>query len=517
VAEVLALKHELRDLGDRRDFLTDRIAGIEPWGDIEFPPGQSLAGLRLWFYVLPVGQRRALDQVQLPWQIVRRDNRYHYVVVLAEKEPPADLLPVPRTHVGALPLAQLRDALADVEVELEELAARRQGLTRYLYLLRLNLADADNRAALDHASRQLLEDDALVAVQGWVPEDAVAAVQALAQDHAYACHIQAPEPQDTPPTLIEQPAPMTAAVDLATFYQIPGYRSWDPSVLLFASFSVFFAMILGDAGYGALLLAGLLAGWRRLGRSERGRAYRLLGLSLAGCTIAYGALVGSYFGLSPPPGSLLDHVHILSLDDFASMMKLSIIIGVGHITLANAICAYINRGRRTALANVGWIAALVGALTLWLANMDGGAGRQLGIVLMLAGLGLVVLFSSARPVNRPRDHLLRLLGGIASLQKALTAFGDVLSYMRLFALGLASASLAITFNDLARDVFQASPGIGLLGAILILAVGHALNLGLALMSGVVHGLRLNFIEFFNWGLPEEGSAFRRFAREEVEP
>ena len=99
----------------------------------------------------------------------------------------------------------------------------------------------------------------------------------------------------------------------------------------------------------------------------------------------------------------------------------------------------------------------------------------------------------------------------------MNAFGDVLSYMRLFALGLASASLALTFNDLAAGARNALPGLGVLVGGLILVLGHTLNLALGVMSGVVHGLRLNFIEFYNWGLPEEGMAFRRFARKEVRP
>ena len=96
-------------------------------------------------------------------------------------------------------------------------------------------------------------------------------------------------------------------------------------------------------------------------------------------------------------------------------------------------------------------------------------------------------------------------------------FGDVLSYLRLFALGLASASLALTFNELAMQVKAAMPGLGLLLAILLLLLGHVINLGLTLMSGVVHGLRLNFIEFYKWGMPAEGTAFQRFARKEVQP
>jgi V/A-type H+-transporting ATPase subunit I len=87
--------------------------------------------------------------------------------------------------------------------------------------------------------------------------------------------------------------------------------------------------------------------------------------------------------------------------------------------------------------------------------------------------------------------------------------------MRLFALGLASASLAATFNLLAHDLAQSMPGVGVLLAIMVLLFGHAINLAMGILSGVVHGLRLNFIEFFNWGLSDEGYPFKAFARRET--
>jgi V/A-type H+-transporting ATPase subunit I len=109
---------------------------------------------------------------------------------------------------------------------------------------------------------------------------------------------------------------------------------------------------------------------------------------------------------------------------------------------------------------------------------------------------------------------MRAFDGLSNLARVTQVFGDVLSYLSLFALGLASASMAMTFNGLARDVATELPGVGLLLAILILLAGHALNLALAVMSGVVHGLRLNCIEFYNWALIGEGYPFKPFKRRE---
>jgi V/A-type H+-transporting ATPase subunit I len=131
------------------------------------------------------------------------------------------------------------------------------------------------------------------------------------------------------------------------------------------------------------------------------------------------------------------------------------------------------------------------------------------------GLLMVLLFNSDRPFKGPLNILLRFLDGLKGVAGVTTAFGDVLSYLRLFALGLASASLAVTFNDLANQAMGAGPGVGLLLALLILALGHVLNLVLAVVSGVVHGLRLNLIEFYNWGINEEGYPFNAFRKKET--
>jgi V/A-type H+-transporting ATPase subunit I len=198
------------------------------------------------------------------------------------------------------------------------------------------------------------------------------------------------------------------------------------------------------------------------------------------------------------------------------MMRLSVSIGVIHIALANGIMAWQYRGRNRAWVSLGWIAVVSGGLLIWL-GMGNRAdlAYRLGELALGAGLLTVFLFGSERPVKSAMDLLWRVLGGLSSLTNVTKIFGDVLSYLRLFALGLASASLALTFNDLARQVAEAHPGMGLLFSLLILLVGHLLNILLSLMSGVVHGLRLNFIEFYNWGLSEEGYPFRAFAKRGV--
>ncbi|MEM9393045.1 MAG: V-type ATP synthase subunit I [Pseudomonadota bacterium] len=514
VKDALSLKDKLRSARDRRDALEHRLSQMRAWGDFDFPPLDRLAGQRLWFYKLPLKNRAALQEIDLPWQVVGRDSRFAYVVLLSPDEPDADLLPVPRMHLGAKAGHVLEAELEEAEIEIETLEAERLAFTRFLTLLRENLSEAETAAERAFADSQMLQDENIFAIQGWVPEDRVPDIEDACADLGLAVLIEAPRAEETPPTLLVQPDKNAAGVDLATFYQPAHYRAWDPTRLLIASFAIFFAMIVADAGYGLVIALILLAYWTKMDGSVRARAWRRMGMQLAAATVIFGGMVGSFFGFSPPEGSFMDRLAFLDLNDFDTMMRLSIIIGILHISYANFM-TFQSKTTRSRYNNLGWIALLFGGLFLWISDQEG-ALYTLGIALFLLGLGMIMAYASDRPVNAPIDWLWRVLDGVQGATGLMGMFGDVLSYMRLFALGLASASLAITFNNLAGQVMASGSGLAILGGLLIFMIGHVLNFLLAMMSGVVHGLRLNFIEFYKWGLPEEGVVFRAFARKEVQ-
>jgi V/A-type H+-transporting ATPase subunit I len=516
VATVRASQDRLRQANDRRDSLVQHIEALTPWGDFELPDNAALNGRKLWFYIVPERQMHLLDGLSLPWQVVHKDNRQSWVVVINRDEPPADALPVPRAHTGAHSLGELRKRLEEAELEVEDAVAERQALTRWIYLMSKHLARAEDQAALSHAAAQTRVTEELFLVQGWAPEAAVAAVYTLAEQQGLAVLLEEPASADQPPTLLENPTPLAAGQDLVGFYQVPAYGSWDPSGVVFFSFAVFFAMILSDAGYAVVLGLLLAALWPRMGRNERGRRLRILCAILVGASLTWGVLVGSYFGVALAPENYWGRLKLLDLHDFDTMMKLSVGIGVLHLVLAHLEQAWLKRHRAGAWSHAGWIAAMLGAFAMWLGGAQE-APRWVGETgLWVSGFGLlgVFAFTSERTVHDLRGALLRLLDGVRALTGVTRIFGDVLSYLRLFALGLASASLALTFNNLASQAEQAQ-GMGLLFAILILLAGHLLNLLLAVMSGAVHGLRLNYIEFYNWALSGEGYAFQPFRKKET--
>ena len=517
VAQTLENKQRLRDVGDQRDFLMQRIADLEPWGHFELPP-EGMAGYCFWFYIIPHNKMKELYDLEYPWQVVYKDHRQSYVVVIAQEEPPATALPVARTHTGSVSLNELRRQLDQCIVEFEEAQAEHQSLTRWISLLTKNFNRAEDRAALRYADSQLLHQDELCVLQGWVPQQDLSTVKDFVEENGFAMLTEEPNEDDEPPTYMQNPESVSGAQDLVSFYQTPGYSTWDPSQIVFYSFALFFAMILADAGYSLILGLVIVYFWKRMGSSPAGLRFRKLSVAVLSTSFIYGVLVGGYFGLQLSEDSLVYKLKILELEDFDTMMRLSIFIGCVHIAIANLAIIHKARTFSERAKPLGWIAVIYGGLGLWFGKTGIGPMwlESASTGLMIIGFGLIVLFASQRNVNSFKAILLRIVDGLMALTNFTKLFGDILSYLRLFALGLASSSLAVTFNQLAEQVREGVSGLGLLLAILVLLLGHGINLGLGIISGFVHGLRLNFIEFFNWGVAEEGYPFRAFAKKERE-
>jgi V/A-type H+/Na+-transporting ATPase subunit I len=511
VREVLEVRDRSRALAEEREQLHKWITDLEPWGDFELPEWAQEGDLRFWFYIVPLHQMKRMSAVALPWRVVARDHRFAYVVVMASDQPTG--MPVPPVELELRPLSQLRQRLEQVERDLEELDYRRIGLTLYTDVLRETLDEADDRAARQKATRQVLEQDHLFAVQGWAPEARAAALRQFGADHRLAVTIELPSPQDKPPTLLANPSALRGGEDLITFYMTPAYNMWDPSKAVLFAFALFFAMIIADAGYGVLLGVILWAMWKRMGATASGRGLRSVMLTLVIFSIVYGVLLGSYFGVEPAEGSWLGALHILHANDQSMMMWLSIGVGAVHLAGANLVTAWRHRHALHALSGLGWAAIILGGLCVGLGKSYARATLStLGWIGLVLGVLLVLLFHSERPFSlAPKQLLGRLVDGLKGLLELSKAFGDVLSYLRLFALGLAAVKLAEVFNHMAATSFEAK-GVGVLLGVLILLVGHTINFAMGIMGGVVHSLRLNVIEFFNWSLPEEGQRFEALTK-----
>jgi V/A-type H+-transporting ATPase subunit I len=530
--DVLAIKRQCASLEEERTELQKAIRRLKPWGDFRLLPAADLGGVRLWPYMLRHRDISKLQETNLTWQAVARDEEYVYVMVLAEAEPTD--VPAAPVELDPRSLSELEKRLEDVEEELEELHWQRVSLTRWCTRLSHDLDKADDGAARRVAANRLLDRGEVFALQAWCPQVATPEVRELAREHSAAILVSPATKEESPPTLLKNPERVAGAEGAVTFYIVPDYHAWDPTPIVYFAFSIFFGMITADAGY-ALVFGAILWMLRKpLSRSRTGQRFRNFLACIVAASFIYGVLVGSYFGLGPP--GFLAPLKIFDFDNQSMMMGLAVAVGVAHLSLANFVTAWRYRNSLRMLSPLGWASIMIGGLVFAAGSMEPapGAGwwqdtfhvsaadfaaalKAVGQVMLGGGALAVLLFTSERPIwpLRLGNLLGRLFDGIGQIPRVPKAFGDVLSYLRLFALGLASAQLAVTFNGMASDMAQKS-GPWFLLALLVVLAGHTINIALAIMSGVVHGLRLNVIEFFDWSLKEEGYRFQAFCQKAKE-
>ncbi len=513
------LQTRQKDLEEERAWLHRRIQEMEPWGDFQLPEESEIEGQRLWFYCVAQERMPEVPLQDYPSLVVSRRGRFAYFVVIAPDEPkeiPVDPISLEPGGVGSL-----HKRLEEVEVELEEIHWERAELSRWSHFLQSALHAADDLAARRHAAEKTLDAEQLFALQGWVSQGDLSKIARFSKKWGLVLVDIDPEEEEKPPTKFVNPSWLDGGESAVKFYMIPGYHTWDPSMVMLLSFSAFFGMIISDAGYGLLLVLLMAFFWKKMGKSKSGIHFRRLAVPLTVATVVYGVLVGNYFGIQPSRDTVLGALRIPWIDpnDQIQMMSITIVLGAIHIILANLISAWKYRKNGLSFSYLGWCFLIIGGLFAgfeW-QNLFDPEREYLPIDATLLGVGIVLIlgFSSKRDWTfSPKGLLLRGFDGIKSVANVSQLFSDVLSYLRLFALALASTKLAVTFNELASDMWNQA-GFGVLMAILIIVLGHSMNFVLALMSGVVHGLRLVCIEFFHWSLPEEGILFQPFRKKKA--
>jgi len=511
VNKILDVKSKLRHAEEEFEKVIQRIKIVEPWGGFTFPPEDYVEKLRFWFYILPLSKKDSLESVTIPWQIVGRSNTVLFVVLIAPTEPVPEILPVKREHLGSHSLKELLVDKEILETKIDELMNQRISLTRYTLLIQQSIAQANNEAFYEQALELCTKHAGFFTLQFWLASDDLSSFKEYASEFEIAYLSENPLESETPPTLLKPNKNFRSGALLAKIYQMPSYRSWDPSAHIYIFFSIFFAMIIADAGYGLIILAALLLVGPILKNNAPFSELKMLIFVMSISSIVWGVLVGSFFGFEPQV-HWLGELHLIDLSNYQQMMAVSIGVGVGHICLANLTGLSIhNTSKGKKISKLGWSGIAILGYVIWLLKSSEPYPLS-SFILFLALTACVVLVfigEGWRKISDFKSIVQFVLSGMLSLTQLTKLFGDVLSYMRLFALGLASSSLALTFNQLSSNNMHQG-GLALMFGVVIFVIGHLINFALGIMGGVVHGLRLNFIEFYNWSDPGEGYPFTAF-------
>ena len=505
-AEITALLERRTALLAELETVNARLKALAVWGDFDRKLLDTLAdkGVR----VIPcVGTAAEFEAVrkreELHCELLRAEGRTRFFAVIATGDVDESTLPVfklgPQDDPRALGArkreidAEKSDIVETLEKRAGDLAVlrrRRDALAADLEFLRVR--DTVEK----HGEVTLLS--------GFVPEPELEKLRSAAKREGWGLYVTDPAADDRVPVLIRHGNFYTKTVQpLFDFLGIvPGYREIDVSAGVLFFFTIFYAIIIGDAGYGLIFLAAaLFLGWK-FRRDKKKRPVVALLTLLSVATIIWGALSGLWFGVSRGGIKQLTDPKIKD----ASVQVLCFVLAIAQLSLGHMWRAFRERSWKSLGANLGWMLIIWGNFFLAVKIIVWpGEFPVYMYYLYGAGLALVVLFSvnwkdPAGVFQFPFD--------------VIGSFTDVLSYIRLFAVGMAGASIAMNFNAMGAGIAKSSPYYIVFGVLVVL-IGHALNLALCVMSVLVHAIRLNTLEFSNHsGLTWSGSPFKPFAKPE---
>lgn len=339
----------------------------------------------------------------------------------------------------------------------------------------------------------------------YVPVDKAAALEGLLNQQELLWEGGRPGPADEVPILLNNKRFSRLFHPIGDLFALPSYQEMDLTPFFAPFFTLFFGMCLGDVGYGLVMVAALWF-FRKHPALAAQKGVVRLGLILGSAAVGFGLVTGTVFGASLADWPALAEIKSIFLD-VNELFALSLLIGIAQILFAMGLRVY-NRSRmygfQYGLSTLGWMLGIVSGGLLYLMP----AWAMLGKLGIWCGVALILLFSD------PDKKLLGRLGlGLWELYGITGLFGDVLSYVRLFALGLSSGILGLVINNVAFSLLEGPPVIGWLLFAAVLLVGHGLNLAIATLSAFVHPVRLTFVEFYkNAGFLGGGKAYQPFRK-----
>ncbi len=496
-----------------------------PWGEYDKKAIDGLAelGYTVRYYCVDLKRYDPVWSELQPLQIVNNDGQKVWFVTVAPK---GEEYSFPVQEVAA-PEGTYAEAAAEAAQIKAEIIGCKAGLLNakdYIPAIKeacnKELVDLDRYLA-DTAASSAAEDHITV-FTGFAPVDNDAELaEAFEKMGVLYIKDEAVE-EDNPPIKLKNNWFTRQFESFTGMYGMPVYSEFDPTSIVAPFYLLFFAMCLGDAGYGiVLLLFGLMLnrGWVKFAMFDGlGNIISILGAG----TIVVGTLLGTFFGMSLYEAAwvheavkncmIVGEVEVPGLGVFNIQMLLALAIGVFHICLAmtvKAICYTKRFGFRQTVSAWGWLLLIVGGIivaVLGVAKLLSPAAIKWAVIVIgvLSALGIYIF-------NTPgRNPLMNIGSGLWDTYNMATGIlGDVLSYIRLFALGLAGGMLGQAFNNLGGMVLGDGSNIILwLPFILILMFGHVLNILMSSLGAFVHPLRLTFVEYFkNAGYEGKGAAY----------
>lgn len=519
--EALGLQDSINKLGQEIINKKKEVESQEVWGN--FTPEDldklASAGYELRFYSCPASAYKEEWSKEYGAVIINTIRSINYFVAVQH---PGDEV-IPDIEL----VKPLMKSLNSLKLELEDLENKQKDLQQELTSFadnRLNEITAYDRALQDkfNFGNALLQadkvaDDKLMMLQGWIPEkDAAQLEAALDNDGIYYEKMEV-KVDDPVPIKLKNNAYSRLFEPITAMFSLPNYTEIDPTPLFAPFFMLFFALCFGDGGYGLVLF--LISTFLKLKVDKKMKPFCGLFQWLGATAAVVGSLMGSVFGMVMPwaGDELLGSVsndYFLNQDN---MMKVAIGVGLLQIVFGKFVAGTKiakQHGFKYGLATYAWGMIIVaGGLYLLIPAIAPAAPKIISYILLgILGICALVAFFYNSPGKNPFFNFGAGIWNTYNMASGL--LGDTLSYIRLFAIGLTGGILGSVFNNLAVDMSQGSIILKLTVFPLILIIGHSLNFGLAMISSLVHPLRLTFVEFYkNAEFEGGGKAYNPFKKQ----
>lgn len=416
----------------------------------------------------------------------------------------------PRMNIRALEteIASLRETEAQTVNALETVAKQRTLLLEGLDATSIERDRARSAAAVEKTASAFI-------LEGWVRADEEEKAQKAVAGAAEVFSFETREPleEEAPPSAMKNKKLVEPFESIVTMYAYPSYRGVDATAVMAPFYFLFFGMMLSDSGYGlALFIGGLLFSKYMKPQGGMAKLARVItygGLSALIC----GPFIGTFFGMN---WNDIFHTDIFPLlfdpmVDVMPMMLLSCGLGLVHmftgIVVKMYMCFRDGDPQSAIFDQLSWILLLTGLILLFAAP----ALKTVALVLTALGGGMLLLFSG----RSKKNPIMRIGSGLGALYNITGYLSDILSYVRIFALGLVSGAMGMVFNLIGGMVYDAFGGLGIVGAILgcilagaVLLVLHVFSLFINTLGAYAHCARLQFIEFFGKFYEADGRAFK---------
>ncbi|MFH1441653.1 MAG: hypothetical protein ABIH18_06425 [Candidatus Omnitrophota bacterium] len=486
---IIDLKKRLEHLEQFSRNLKNIISQWEKWGDFDTDKIHELAKNNIFirFYRIPHKEFKKLPDNILVKIIFNVDGIANCLVVSREK---CDIgfkeLVLP--HCG---LEKMRLRLQE-DVEIIKSIEREIGkFEPYFNVFTKAKKNLIKELEFQQALSGMAQEWQLNYLMGYIPYDKVKILTETAKKEKWGLVITQPAENDNVPTLIRNPRWVAIIAPVFKLIEIfPGYREVDISMLFLVFLSIFFGMLIGDAGYGAIFLFLTIFARIKTKKKIKDKSIFILFYVFSGCAIIWGGLSATFFGQEWLPQSIKPLVP--GLRDSATVQTICFLLGTFHLSLGHIWRFILKMPSLIAWVEIGWLCILWGMFFLARNLILSAVFPAFAKWFFIIGPVLVVLFSN------PQKNILKGIGaGLGNLLlNFVNNFTDVVSYIRLFAVGLATVAVADAFNKMAMDVGYNSL-VSAVTASLILLLGHGLNIVLGPMAVLVHGVRLNVLEFCN--------------------